>query len=185
MAVHHHPRSRYDNDAVRGKCFLTYTGCGQAARRQTAVRWRHDEAWDARAAGPGAGHGHGLPPEPARCSASTPEDLRILRRADQILADESKWNRRDTRVCPPADKTWSLFCALQKASLEVLGKYDHRRAALQEVRFVIDDTVLEKDRLGGHRLMGFNNLATTRFADIKRVLKVATDAVAAKLAGKK
>jgi hypothetical protein len=112
------------------------------------------------------------------------EDLRILQRADQILAVESKWNRHDTRDCPPSDKTWSLFCALQKASIDVLGKYDHRRAALQEVRFVVEDTT-EADKLGGHRLMGFNNLPTTRFADVKRVLKTAADAVAAKLTRKK
>jgi hypothetical protein len=67
------------------------------------------------------------------------EDLLILKRADEILSDETKWNRHDTRICKPEDKVWSLFCALQKACTEVMGEYQHRRAAIQEVRFAIDD----------------------------------------------
>lgn len=68
----------------------------------------------------------------------TKDDLLILERSDKILSDETKWNRKDNRVCKPDDKIWSLFCALQKASVEVLGKYHHRRAALQEIRFAIE-----------------------------------------------
>ena len=67
----------------------------------------------------------------------TVEDVRILERARVILSSETGWNRADTRECPEGSATVSLFCALQKASVEILGKYDHRRAALQEVRFVI------------------------------------------------
>jgi hypothetical protein len=63
------------------------------------------------------------------------QDLAILLRAKELLADEAHWNRHDDRNCPPQAKTYSLFCALQKASVEVLGEYEHRRAALQEVRF--------------------------------------------------
>src|SRR5262245_45989024 len=110
----------------------------------------------------------------------TKEDLLILQRADKILSGEEVWNRKDTRVCKPEDKTWSLFCALQKASVEVLGSYDHRRVALQEVRFIIEEVAKGKD-LGGHRLMGYNNLPSTQFKDIKKVLKMANDRVAARL----
>lgn len=110
----------------------------------------------------------------------TQEDLQILQRADKILSSEAVWNRKDTRVCNPEDKTWSLFCALQKASIEVLGSYDHRRVALQEVRFVIEELATGKD-LSGHRLMGYNNLPSTQFKDIKKALKIATERVAARL----
>ena len=113
----------------------------------------------------------------------TKDDLLILKRTDEILSDETKWNRKDDRTCKPEDKTWSLFCALQKASVEVLGKYDHRRAALQEVRFAIEDVT--KGREFNHRLMDYNNLATTQFKDIKQVLKIATEKVAARLKEKK
>jgi hypothetical protein len=113
----------------------------------------------------------------------TDEDLRILQRADKILASAAVWNRHDTRVCNPTDRTWSLFCALDKASLEVLGEYRHREGALQEVRFAVEDAT--KGIEFEHRLMDYNNLSSTEFEDIKHVLKVATDRVAARLAAQK
>lgn len=115
----------------------------------------------------------------------TDDDLLILRHADKILSSAAVWNRHDTRICKPTDRTWSLFCALEKASLEVLGEYRHREVALQEVRFAINDatkgTDFEHRHPPRHRLMDYNNLASTRFQDIKHVLKVATDRVNAKL----
>jgi hypothetical protein len=113
----------------------------------------------------------------------TDEDLRILQRANRILASAAVWNRHDTRVCNPTDRTWSLFCALDKASLEVLGEYRHRQVALQEVRFAVEDAT--KGIEFEHRLMDYNNLPSTKFEDIKHVLKVATDRVAARLAAQK
>jgi hypothetical protein len=110
----------------------------------------------------------------------TNEDLRILQRANQILASSTVWNRHDTRLCNPTDKTWSLFCALEKASLEVLGEYRHRDVALQEVRFAVEDATRGKEF--EHRLMDYNNLPSTTFADIKRILTVATDRVSGRLA---
>jgi hypothetical protein len=118
-----------------------------------------------------------------RDQAVTEEDLRILQRADKILSSAAVWNRHDTRMCSPADRTWSLFCALEKASLDVLGEYRHREVALQEVRFAVEDATKGQDF--EHRLMDYNNLPSTRFEDIKRVLKAATDRVAARLAGQK
>jgi hypothetical protein len=114
-----------------------------------------------------------------RDQAVTEEDIRILRRADEILADETKWNRNDTRICKPDDKVWSLFCALQKASIEILGDYDHRRVALQEVRFSVEDET--KGQEFEHRLRDYNNLPSTQFKDIKRILKITTDRIAARL----
>jgi hypothetical protein len=114
---------------------------------------------------------HGLP--------VTPDDLRILERADVLLSTEASWNRRDDRNCPPGQATLSLFCALQAASVEVLGAYDHRRVALQEVRFAIEE--VSGGREFEHRLMDFNNLPATRFQDIKRVLSIAHDRVLARL----
>jgi len=119
------------------------------------------------------------PEAESRSQPVTSEDLRILQRADQILSSPAVWNRQDTRTCQPSDRTWSLFCALEKASLDVLGEYRHREAALQEVRFAIMDAT--NNRPFEHRLMDYNNLPSTRFEDIKAVLKVATDRVSAKL----
>lgn len=105
------------------------------------------------------------------------EDLRILLRADELLADSSVWNREDDRVCEDDEAIGvrSLFCALYRASIDVLGTYDHRRVALQEVRFAIEDATNGFDF--SHRLMDYNNLPQTQLADIKSVLRTAQDRV--------
>jgi hypothetical protein len=113
----------------------------------------------------------------------TNEDLEILKRADKILSSPEVWNRHDTRVCKPEDKTWSLFCAMEKASLDVLGEYRHREVALQEVRFAVEDVT--KGIEFEHRMMDYNNLPSTTFSDIKHVIKTATDRVSARLAAQK
>ena len=111
----------------------------------------------------------------------TPDDVRILTRASELLKDESAWNRADDRECTDDEATGkrSLFCALQKACIEVLGKYDHRRVALQEVRFAVEDATRGRDF--EHRLRDFNNLPTTRLADIQAVLTAALDRVRSRL----
>lgn len=109
----------------------------------------------------------------------TKEDLQILERASAILSSAAVWNRHDTRECHPSDKTWSLFCALEKASREVLEEYRHREVALQEVRFAIEDVT--DGREFNHRLMDYNNLPSTQFADIRRVLTIATHRVRVRL----
>ena len=119
-----------------------------------------------------------------RDQPATNDDLRILLKAEELLKDESVWNRKDDRECDDDEATGkrSLFCALQKACLDVLGAYDHRRVALQEVRFAVEDATGDQDF--EHRLRDFNNLPTTRLADIRKVLQVATDRVKSRLKGK-
>ena len=60
-----------------------------------------------------------------------------------------------------------------------VGEYDHRRAALQEVRFVVEEAT--QGRGFEHRLMDFNNLPETRFDDVKQVLRKSAQRVAARL----
>jgi hypothetical protein len=76
----------------------------------------------------------------------------------------------------------SLFCALQKACIDAIGRYDHRRVALQEVRFAVVDAT--RGHQFEHRLRDFNNLPTTRLADIKAALQVAWDRVQSRLKAK-
>jgi hypothetical protein len=116
-----------------------------------------------------------------RNQAVTVEDLRILERADAFLKDESAWNRKDDRQCDDdkASGKWSLSCALDVACIEELGHYEHARAALQEVRFVVEEVTHGRQFEG--RLMGFNNLPETRFEDIKRVLRIARERVQERL----
>ena len=109
------------------------------------------------------------------------DDLRILHRAVELLRDQSAWNPQDDRVCIDDERNArrSLFCALHQASLDVRGEYDHRRVALQEVRFAIEDAT------GGqafeHRLRDYNNLPDTGLAEIRQVLQVAIARVEARV----
>ena len=107
----------------------------------------------------------------------TTQDVQILEIANRLLSSETLWNRADTRKCLPQATQLSLFCALHQACIQVLGSFDHRRAALQEVRSVID----ERGKGYEHRLMGFNNDPSTTFLDVKAVLRAATDRVRRRL----
>jgi hypothetical protein len=114
----------------------------------------------------------------------TNDDLRILLKAEELLKNESVWNRKDDRECDDDEATGkrSLFCALQKACIDVLGAYDHRRVALQEVRFAVEAATRGQDF--EHRLRDFNNLPTTQLTDVQRVLRLATDRVKSRLKNK-
>jgi hypothetical protein len=105
-------------------------------------------------------------------------DLLIMKRAGEILASEAVWNRADNRVCPDNAKTFSLYCALEKASKE-LSTFEHRSAVMQETRFVIDE--IAPNRNYEHRLMNYNNDPSTTFADIKKVMRLVEERIAAKL----
>ena len=109
----------------------------------------------------------------------TMADLQIVKRAREILNSETKWNRADNRVCPAEAKNVSLYCALQMATVEVGGKAEHRGAALQEARFVIDE--IAADRKYEHRLMNYNNDPTTTFADVQEVLRITESLITLRL----
>lgn len=111
--------------------------------------------------------------------AVTKTDLQIVRRARELLNSESKWNRADNRICPAEAKTVSVYCALQMATVEVGGKAEHRGAALQEARFVIDE--IARDRNYEHRLMNYNNDRTTTFSDIQEVLRITESLITLRL----
>jgi hypothetical protein len=123
-----------------------------------------------------------MPPEEynRRDRPVTTEDMLILWRANELLPSEAKWNHdHKNRICYRRQETFSLFCALEIASTQIIGKYEHRRVAIQEVRFAIRDvTGVEK---WSHELRDYNNLPTTHFEDIKKVLKIASDRVSARL----
>ena len=50
------------------------------------------------------------------------------------------------------------------------GNFEHRGAAMQEARFVIEKIAPNRDSYN-HRLMGYNNDPTTTFADIQKVFR--------------
>jgi hypothetical protein len=106
----------------------------------------------------------------------TQADLQIVKRARDILASPSKWNRADTRVCPSNASTFSLYCALEKATEEVTGKFEHRGAAMQAARFVIDE-IAPNAKNYHHRLMDYNNDPATAFADVQTFFRKLQDRI--------
>jgi hypothetical protein len=103
------------------------------------------------------------------------QDISILTSANLQLTDPLFWDRADDRKCRTEDETVSLYCALYFGSINTIGEFQHRRTALQEVRFAIEDATGGRDF--EHRLMDFNNLPKTSFDDIKGVLKTAAERV--------
>lgn len=92
-------------------------------------------------------------------------DVAILRNAKTLLADANRWDRQDDRRCTPDKPKLSLYCAMQKASIDESGGFQHRRPALQIVRQLVD--VRSAGRDYSHRLRDYNNDPRTRLADIQ------------------
>ncbi|HXV74289.1 MAG TPA: hypothetical protein VD713_06110 [Sphingomonadales bacterium] len=117
---------------------------------------------------------------PSAYSVVSQDDADILIEAKRLLSDESKWTRNEEMQCNLEAEQWTLFCALQKASYNVTGGYELRRIAIEDTRYIIERTIgsgtLER------RLIDFNNLPATTFADVQRVLDLALQRVNARLA---
>lgn len=120
----------------------------------------------------------GTPDYESREIQVTELDLKILQKTYELLNNEDSWDNRPIRNCNGLT-IYTLYCALEKASLVVNGKYIHRQAALQEIRFVIDDKF--KSRWSVHRLADFNTHKNTTFKDIKYVIEQAMVVVKQKL----
>ncbi len=107
----------------------------------------------------------------------TEVDRRILQRARELLDAPAQWNRK----CPAQAPTVSLSCALERATVWIGGKAEHRGTALQEVRFVIDKFAFTRNN--DHRLMDYNIDPSTTFADIQEVLRIAESIFTRRLSG--
>ena len=91
-------------------------------------------------------------------------DRRIVERADALLASTSVWNRADDRHCPRAATAWSIYCAMERAEIDVTGGFHHRRPAMEVVRTIIEERTA--GRPYHHRLMDYNNDPSTRLSDV-------------------
>ncbi len=100
----------------------------------------------------------------------SPEDLQILAQARKLLQDPDQWNDQDDRRCEDDQENgkYSFFCALQTASTQVVGEYNHRNAVMQLIRRLIEENYpnLEYE----HRFKDFNNRPNTSLEDIHRLL---------------
>jgi hypothetical protein len=104
----------------------------------------------------------------AREVAPNAMDEKIVRRAMDILSTPAVWNRADNRRCPAKATTWSIYCAMQKASIDVTGGFNHRRPALEVVREAVDARIAGRNY--HHRMMDYNNDSTTQFSDVQSLL---------------
>jgi hypothetical protein len=121
---------------------------------------------------------HERPNQPA-----TAADLQILEKADALLADESFWNRRDDKMCDEDNRSqkWSLYCVIEAACSDARVSCEHTQVASQEVRFAIEEVAPGAAQFAGGRLTGFNNHPSTRFEDVKAVLRIARERVRARV----
>ena len=92
-------------------------------------------------------------------------DREIVRRAAEILSSESLWDRADDRQCGDEDKTWSIYCAMHRASVVVTGGFHHRRPALEVVRQIVSER--SAGRNYAHRLEDYNNDPSARLNDVR------------------
>jgi hypothetical protein len=78
----------------------------------------------------------------------------------------------------------SLYCALERATMEVSGKFEHRGAVMQEARFVIEDVEPDWEKKYHHLLVDYNNDPHTTFQDIQNVLQSIEQHIAGRLKDK-
>ena len=98
-------------------------------------------------------------------------DRQILERAATIITADSVWNRADNRKCPASATKWSIYCAVERAEVEVTGGFHHRRPAMELVRTIVDERTATKPYQ--HRLMDYNNDRTTRLDDVRSLFREA------------
>ena len=108
---------------------------------------------------------------PAKPVPPSDLDRDIIVRAAAILSSESVWDRADDRQCDVADKTWSIYCSMIRATTEVTGGFHHRRPAMEIVREIVDRR--SAGRNYQHRLRDYNNDPSTKLADVRSLFEEA------------
>lgn len=106
----------------------------------------------------------------SRQSPPTPDDLKIIKRAKELISSPSKWNRKDNRQCKPTDETYSIFCAMMKAQNEILEQPHYRQPAMQAFREVLN--TMGQGRFDKHRLQDWNNHPDTTFEEVQKLFDV-------------
>ena len=107
----------------------------------------------------------------ARAVPPSDLDREIVIRAASILSTESVWDRADDRRCSSDDRTWSIYCAMIRATEEITGGTHHRRPAMEAVRQIV--SARSAGRGYEHRLRDYNNDPSTRLADVRSLFEEA------------
>jgi hypothetical protein len=96
-----------------------------------------------------------------------PLDRAILERANALLSSPAVWNRADDRNCAPTATTWSIYCATERATIEVTGAFHHRGPAMELLRQIVEERT--EGRGYHHRLMDYNNDPATSLGDVHNI----------------
>ena len=117
-------------------------------------------------------------------TADTPQHCRVIGVIAPEVAFEvnlpDRWNRRDGQDCPAGAKTFGIFCALKRASVETIGEFDEVSPVMREARQVIDFVAA---RQYSARLVDYNNDPATSFADVKWFFRILRNRLSRKIAG--
>lgn len=101
----------------------------------------------------------------ARTVSPSDLDHQIVRRADALLSSTAVWNRADDRRCPGSATMLSIYCAMERATIEITCGPHHRRPAMEVVRQVVEERSVGRNY--EHRLMNYNNDSRTTLADVR------------------
>jgi hypothetical protein len=108
----------------------------------------------------------------------SPTDVRIARRAQELLDAPEKWNRGDVGDCSTdKSKKLTLYCALDRAAREMSGKLDETSAVRQETRAVVSFLSVQE-----YGIDGFNSDPAISFADVQMFFRVLEDRLARRMA---
>src|SRR5688572_20007115 len=113
------------------------------------------------------------------CDSVSPKISRLNPPISTVVSSKEParfWPRKPSGIeptiatCAHEDKTWSIYCAFHRASVDVSGGFHHRRPTLQIARAILYERVAEERKKGRkypHILADYNNDPTTRFADVQ------------------
>jgi hypothetical protein len=101
------------------------------------------------------------------------QDLQILQKAKELLKNAENWNPNDDRKCKDdiENNKYSIYCALETASIDVVGEYNHRNAVMQLMRHLIAEEFPERG--WEHRFKDYNNMSETKYEDILNLIEKA------------
>jgi hypothetical protein len=108
-------------------------------------------------------------------------EIRIVKRAREILDSPEKWNRASTQTCPANAETFGIYCAFEKAATEVNGAFDDDGAGINEARSIIRETAPNGKKYKA-RLVEYNNDPATSFEDVQKLFQIVEDRLAKRLA---
>ena len=117
----------------------------------------------------------------------TSPDLRIVKRAVELLSPPGAWDPQDRPgACPESGSRYTLRCALRKAVGDVTGVIPNNEnedpAAVSEVTYSVIDRMGTRERLyGGPPLVVYNNRPGTAAADVIGLLREVRDRISAEM----